>query len=277
MKTTAKMTWEDSVVWLQRQPNMAELVTACYFDDPLLAAAQRFHESAEWQQVRSFLPPPGKAIDIGAGRGITSFALASDGWDVVAVEPDNSDIVGGGAIRKLVRETGLPIMVLPAFAEDLPLPDNSFDAVVCRQALHHAEDLPRFCKEATRVLKPGGAFIATREHVIDNHGEHLQAFLEGHPLHFLYGGENAYLLSEYLGAITEAGVNVTRVLNPWESEINTFPLTRQDIKRSIVSRFKVPFPFLVPDFVVNWLGGSLSAPGRLYSFIGIKKLTCQQY
>ena len=185
------MTWEQAVQWLREQPGQSELVKACFFDDPLLNAARRFHQSEEWAETRKRLPDPrGKALDLGAGRGISSYALAKDGFYVTALEPDPSALVGAEAIRNLAEESGLPIAVAREWGERLPFADNSFDVVHGRQVLHHARSLPELCKEVARVLKPGGVFIATREHVVDV-PEELPAFLASHPLHHLYGGENA--------------------------------------------------------------------------------------
>ena len=135
------------MVWLRQQPDQEALVRACYYDDPLLAAAQRFARSDEWRAVRAFLPHfPGLVIDIGAGRGISSYALARDGWQVVALEPDPSILLGAGAIRDLMRETGLPIMVEEAYGEAIPFKDNTFDLVYGREVLHHARSLNALCK-----------------------------------------------------------------------------------------------------------------------------------
>ena len=35
----------------------------------------------------------GRALDLGAGNGILSYALAREGWSVTAVEPDPSALV----------------------------------------------------------------------------------------------------------------------------------------------------------------------------------------
>ncbi|MFE8071054.1 methyltransferase domain-containing protein [Marinobacteraceae bacterium S3BR75-40.1] len=47
-----------------------------------------------------------------------------------------------------------------ASALELPLADNSVDAVVCCAALHLFPDIPRALQEIQRVLAPGGRFVA---------------------------------------------------------------------------------------------------------------------
>lgn len=44
-------------------------------------------------------------------------------------------------------------------AENLPFPDDSFDAVVNVEASHCYPDFPKFLSEVKRVLKPGGHFL----------------------------------------------------------------------------------------------------------------------
>ncbi len=280
-------TWEEAVNWLCDRPEQEFLVRACYFDDPLIDAAVRFAQSEEWQAVQSLIAStPGSALDLGAGRGISSYALAIDGWQVTAIEPDPSLKVGAGAIRDLAGEAGLPIEVVEKTSEALPFKDQSFDLVYARQALHHADDLPRFCLEAARVLKPGGQFIATREHVISRR-EDLELFLNAHPLHRLYGGENAYLLGEYVSAISEAGLRDLSALGPFDSVINYFPMTceewtsqcRQPLEKIIGPRLARILASEKQFLGRRLLAGLARArsrrndtPGRLYSFIARKPL-----
>jgi SAM-dependent methyltransferase len=264
------MDWENAVLSLRNQPGQAELVRACFYDDPLISAARRFHASAEWHAVRAFLPQPGgRALDIGAGRGISTYALSQEGWRVVALEPDPSAVVGAQAIRSLSKEAGIDCEVVQEWGEKLPFEDASFDLVYCRQVLHHARDLSALCAEIGRVLRDGGTFIGTREHVISRR-EDLPAFLDSHPLHHLYGGENAYLLSDYTGALESAGIRLHRVINPLQSDINLYPETLEGVKRRIAQRVAMPVSKLIPDFAIRWLGHYLKVPGRLYSFVGKK-------
>lgn len=278
-------TWEEAVDWLRSEPGQAELVRACYFDDPLSEAAARFAGSEEWSAVRQFLPPvPGRALDLGAGRGISSFALASAGWQVTALEPDPSLLVGTGAIRALAQETGLDIEVVENYGENLPFENNTFNLVYMRQVLHHARDLPLLCQEAARVLRPGGRFIATREHVISQPKD-LQTFLNDHPLHRFYGGEHAYLLQEYTSAIRQSGLLSRNILGPVESVINYFPMTgqqridfcRNTLSRTLGYRIATVLTSLATlsgkwllDLLARRVDQADNRPGRMYSFIAEK-------
>lgn len=264
--------WEEAILRIRNQPDQRQLVLACFYDDPLIEAAERYHASTEWKAVRGFLPAKqGRALDLGAGRGIASYALACEGWAVTAVEPDASAIVGAGAIRQLARESGLPIEVVAQQGEDLPFQDGLFELVHCRAVLHHARDLAALCREVCRVLRPGGIFIATREHVISRK-EDLNLFLQSHPLHRWYGGEHAYLLAEYQVAIERAGLRIMKSLNPYASDINLFPDSRAEVKRRVAKRLCLPSSGLVPGVLLDWLGLWSSQPGRLHSFIAIKPL-----
>jgi len=264
-----KQTWEDAVQWLKAQPDQQGLVKDAFFDDPLIDAAQRYKDSTEWAAIRELLPKQiGRVLDVGAGRGIASYALANDGWEVTALEPDTSSVVGSGAIRQLFEQSDMSVEIAETWGESLPFADNSFDLLHCRQVLHHARDLEQLCCELARVLKPGGLMIATREHVISRLDD-LEVFLESHPLHKLYGGEHAYLLSRYKDAIKSAGFELKKVFNPYESDINLYPITMKDVKSSIAGKLHVS-SLLIPDLLLSFYGNTIDTPGRLYSFVARK-------
>ncbi len=278
MNHVAQPGWEDAVRWLRAQPDSAELVRDCYYDDPLIVAAQRYWQSEEWADVRRLIAPiTGRALDLGAGRGIASYALARDGFTVTALEPDPSDLVGAGAIRELARAAGLVIALEQHAALPLPFADATFDLVFARAALHHLPDLAAALAECHRLLRPGGRLLAVREHVITRRAD-LPTFLDRHPLHHRYGGENAYLLAEYRDAIKRAGFVHTRCLNPLESPVNYAPHTRASLVAAIATRLPGLGTAARAALEVPGVGGWLLTlagridrrPGRLFSFVATR-------
>jgi SAM-dependent methyltransferase len=271
-------TWEEAVIWLRHQPDQRQLVLDAFYDDPLVRAAERYFLSTEWQAVSVLLRNrTGKALDVGAGRGIASYALARTGFVVDALEPDPSAVVGAAAIRSLSAETGLPIEVVHEFSERLPFADETFDVVFARAVLHHTRDLNGACREMFRVLRPGGILIAAREHVVSKEAD-LPQFLRQHPLHHLYGGEHAFPLDCYLGALRGAGFPAVEILAPLRSPINLFPHTIDTLRDTVIERLTQKFP-AGPIWRTALASRSLFAsllsvaerfdnrPGRLYSFV----------
>lgn len=225
------MTIDEAIRHLRAEPRHADLVRDAYLGRDVLDSARRFAASGEFAEVLRLLGGvKGAAVlDVGAGTGIASFAFANAGARVVyALEPDPSDEVGRGALARL--RAGLPIEVLDSIGERMPLADASVDVVYARQVLHHIRDLGAAMRECARVLRPGGRFVACREHVAENEAE-LAAFLAAHPVHQLAGGEHAYPLAAYTAALAGAGLVVERVLGPWDTVINAYPTVRTEEER----------------------------------------------
>ncbi len=276
--------WESAVCSLRAGSSGDGLITSAYMDPDVVTAACRFAESEEWQETVRWLPLGGAAVDLAAGRGIASYALAKAGWEVTAVEPDSGDHVGRGAITELVRRCQLSIEIMNGTAEALPLASSSVDLVYMRAGLHHVTSLSAVCCEIFRVLKPSGRFMAVREHVVSSEAQR-KAFLDGHPLHHAYGGENAFRKGEYIKAIRDAGFCLRAVLGSHESCINYAPYTRMDhhavvsawVRRGIGWRLTqaiIDERRRAGRIILRFLEGMASAldrrPGRLMSFVADK-------
>ena len=275
-----RLTWEESVRWYRAQPGNEAEVRNNYFDLPVLQAAKRFANSEEFAEVLRLLGQgEGRDIlDLGAGNGIASYALALHGWNVTALEPDESEEVGAGAIELLAAETELPIRVVRDFAERLPFADQSFAAIYGRQVLHHAVNLEGMVKELGRVLRTGALLLNTREHVVDNN-EQLEVFRKEHPLDFLYGGENAYPLKRYLDAFDQADLQLLSMWGPIESILNFYPGTeaeRQTTMYQIAQHSCLRLGRLVVwskrfrDFQLQRYTRRDRTPGRIFSFLLVK-------
>jgi len=274
--------WEAAVRELRADATRQALVRDAYYDDPAIHAAMRYWGSEEWRAIRRFMPGGHcRVLDLGAGRGIASYALAKDGHRVCALEPDPSALVGAAAIRELAQVAGIDIAVCEGHSEALPFPDESFDVVFARAVLHHARDLHALCRESFRVLRPRGRIIAVREHVISS-ADDLPAFLAAHPLHRYYGGENAYVLGYYRAAFRSAGFDIRSILAPLASAINYAPHTLATMKRELARIVAAGVPGLesvvytilrlpgVWQLIRPGLQLVDARPGRLYSFVACK-------
>jgi ubiquinone/menaquinone biosynthesis C-methylase UbiE len=105
-------------------------------------------EAVAWIAEQLVLHAGRTVLDLGAGTGKLTRALLATGAHVIAVEP------GEAMLAELIRVVP-DAEALHGAAEDIPLPDESVDAVAIGQAFHwfrHDEALP----ELHRVLRPGG-------------------------------------------------------------------------------------------------------------------------
>lgn len=269
--------WEEAVRWYRAQPDNAGAIRDNYFDLPVSRAAERYAQGEEFAEVLRLLGSGAgqPLLDLGAGNGIASVALARSGWQVTALEPDPSSEVGAGAIRAVAAEINLPITVRQMPGEKIPFPDSSFAAVHARQVLHHALDLDAMVAEVCRVLRSGGRLLATREHVVDD-DEQLAAFRASHPLHHLYGGESAYSCARYLQAFDSAGLLLKEMWGPLESILNFYPGTeaeRQLMLRRVLNRSLSGAGLLLSRFerfryaLIKRATARDRTPGRLFSFL----------
>ncbi|MFD7102981.1 MULTISPECIES: class I SAM-dependent methyltransferase [Streptomyces] len=94
-------------------------------------------------------------LEIGPGFGATTRVLVRRAPRLSVVEIDRD------SAQRLHRTYGDSVEVVHADATAMPLPEQSFDTVVCFTMLHHVptiEAQDRLLAEAFRVLRPGGQF-----------------------------------------------------------------------------------------------------------------------
>jgi SAM-dependent methyltransferase len=89
-------------------------------------------------------------VDLAAGTGLLTRALAGKVGHVIAVEPDER-------MRSVLQARSGDVEVLAGRGEAIPLPDASADAVLVSSAWHWM-DPERAVPEISRVLRDGGRF-----------------------------------------------------------------------------------------------------------------------
>jgi len=90
-------------------------------------------------------------LDLGCGDGHIARALASQGSEVLGVDPTQLHI-------DIAIERGGGPRYLLGGATDIPADDNSFDAVVACLVFEHIDQMDEAMTEVARVLKPEGQF-----------------------------------------------------------------------------------------------------------------------
>ncbi|HET9495002.1 MAG TPA: class I SAM-dependent methyltransferase [Chloroflexia bacterium] len=141
------MTWRDDFVeWRERR------------------IWQEKHQEANVKDVVQALKQHAgeRLLDLGAGMGGLSVALLLDprtqGLRLQAMDynPDYARIA-----RLRARRYGLDLPIVVAAGEDLPYPDEAFDAIACLDVLEHVGDVEAVLMEMYRVLAPGGVVLTT--------------------------------------------------------------------------------------------------------------------
>ena len=98
-----------------------------------------------------------RVLELGSGPGLTTDWLAPRVGSLTALEVDPRD---AAALRRRRPD----VAVVEASATAVPLPDASFDVVLCFTVLHHLPDAAaqdQLLAEARRVLRPGGTFAGS--------------------------------------------------------------------------------------------------------------------
>jgi ubiquinone/menaquinone biosynthesis C-methylase UbiE len=98
------------------------------------------------------------ALDLGCGEGRHTILLARHGYRVVALDLEPL------ALRKAksyVARAGASARFVTGDALDLRFPAGGFDLVLDYGCFHHvvSRDWPRYRREVSRVLKPGGHLV----------------------------------------------------------------------------------------------------------------------
>lgn len=114
-------------------------------------ADQRAGVAAHRDELLSGLS--GRVAELGAGSGLNFPHYPHAVSEVVAFEPER-------ALRRLALDAaaraGVPVDVVPAAAEALPVKSEAFDAAVASLVLCSVRDQRRALAELWRVLRPGG-------------------------------------------------------------------------------------------------------------------------
>lgn len=115
---------------------------------------------------------------------------------------------------------------------DMPVPDASFDAVLCTEVLEHVADPVKAVREMARVLRPGGKMIITAPFCSLTHFA---------PYHYATGF-NKYFYLHHLGELGFRDIKI-------EENGNFFEFVAQELRR-------------IEPMAEKYAGSGLNAEGR---------------
>lgn len=144
---------------------------------------------------------PELALDLGAGGGHVSYAVAPHARRVIATDLSSEMLA---AVAETAREKGLNnIETAEAPAERLPFEDETFGFVASRFSAHHWRDFDAGLREARRALKRGGraAFVdvyAPGQALFDTHLQAIELLRD-------HSHVRDYTCAQWLDALARAG------------------------------------------------------------------------
>jgi len=117
------------------------------------------------KKVLSELPTGASLLDAGAGE----CAYKKYCGHLRYVSQDLAKYDGTGEVGLQMGSWDTSRIDIVSDITDIPVPDASFDAVLCTEVLEHVSDPVVALKELERVLKPGGTLIITAPFVSTTH------------------------------------------------------------------------------------------------------------
>jgi SAM-dependent methyltransferase len=187
------------------------------FEDERLNVA--FTKGLPWLLSYVAPRPDDLVLDVAAGTGIVSRALASNVARVTAVDSTEAMIEEGR--RRAGAEARHNVEFVRGSAEKLPFGDAVFTLVVTRFSLHHFADPTPAVREMVRVLRPRGRLVvkdlvAATDSAVAERQDHLERLRDDSHVRMPPRGSVRTLLEECALGVTEvAEREIDRPVEPW--------------------------------------------------------------
>lgn len=183
-----------------------------------------------------------KILEVGAGTGRDSFAIAKSGANVFVIDYADAAIE---IIKKLNNENEAKVTATQGDAFALPFPENSFDVVFHQGLLEHFRNPWGIVEENIRILKPGGILIIDvpqRWHIYTIVKHVLIAFDA-----WFAGWETEFSLGELKRKLRQFGIEPIAFYGDW-----MYPSFFYRVIREILWKIGIRLPLYPPKIPLLW-------------------------
>ena len=167
----------------------------------------------------------GRVLEVGAGTGLNIPHSTANVTRLVLSEPEPH--MRAKLQSRLAAALPADVELSEAALDHLPMPDQSFDAVVSTLVLCSVPDLAQALGEIRRVLAPGGRLIFLEHVGAEDHPDRLKWQRRVEPFWKALAG-NCHLTRRTELAIKRAGFDIVQIER--ESIRKAMPLTRPSIR-----------------------------------------------
>ncbi len=201
-----------------------------------------------------------KMLEVGCGNGDFSnyLALKRKADNILGLDFSTESIKIAEEKKKVFGAQGSSFMV--GDAQNISLPDNSFDIIVSCECLEHVPEPQKMVSEIYRLLKPGGKVVLTTENYFNAYAYHrLYLKMIGRPFDSGSGVqplENFFFFWQVSGMFRKAGF---KTLETDSSEYVMLLLPGTD-----------PATFTINEVKSKLMKGVMKPFGRRMTYIAVK-------
>jgi SAM-dependent methyltransferase len=188
-----------------------------------------------------------RLLDVGCGYGGRTVYYGECGATVHGIEIYDETV---RRCEALARRKGSDATFSMAFAEELPFDDGSFDVVLSYDVLEHVDDPARAIAEMTRVLRPGGTFLAVFPTYKGARSAHLDYLTRVPALHRIFDPDvTVAVANEVLAASPDSAIDAQPAPRVSPLGVRTLPrlngMTLRDARR-LLSGLRVSDEVITP-------------------------------
>lgn len=179
------------------------------------------------REIRRDGPIAGRRVlEVGAGSGRDSLALARDGAIAIVVDYSPAALE---LVRQQARAQGQPVHLVRADALAMPFRDGSIDVVFHQGLLEHFRDPQPLLRENARITRRGGRVIVDVPQTFHAYTLMKQLLIACNA--WFAGWETQFTPRQLERRVAEAGLRVRRTYGEWMVPGLAYRLLREVLKR----------------------------------------------